>query len=279
MSLPMKPILRASYACALCIAMSSHGYAQQQSGGITRTPSTSIATVDTSSSARSTQKPAAADTGSKASANRSTVDSSAASKEVAQGNKLPGSTLWTFAVAALLGALGGLAATLISGSDSMHIPSRKDRSNIDLGFVSHLLTGAVAAMITVSVSPPTTGWLGLVGVALTGGVAGPAVLLAIVQRQRADAAIQEADSHKQTATIAATKESLAQSRADDADQELKDLRAKGADANKALLAALTLSLDPERKDACAPSALITALSALAELTSGPKPKLLGGPTG
>lgn len=181
-------------------------------------------------------------------------DTSRKSSQAVQANTLPGSISVTFLVAAVLGAVGGLASTLIAGTDSVHVPKKKD-GNIDLGFLSQLLVGAVAAMITVSASPPTTGWLGLVGVALTGGIGGPAVLLATVQRQRADAAKAEIATHKDAAAALATKESTAHRRADAADQALKEFRGRAADARKALLIALAASMEAPPKELPGPSAI------------------------
>jgi Protein of unknown function (DUF4257) len=199
----------------------------------------------------------------------SAPDTSRKNLQAVQATTLPASISVTFLVAALLGAVGGLASTLIGGSDSVHVPSKKD-GNIDLGLLSHLLVGAVAAMITVSASPPTSGWLGLVGAALTGGIGGPAVLLALVQRQRAEAAKAEAATHKSAAVAAADKESSAHKRADVADQAMKQLRARHADAQKAILVALAASFEPQQRELPGPSALhdagVTVLRRPADVT-------------
>lgn len=100
----------------------------------------------------------------------------------------------------LLGAVGGLAADLITDGGRLDRWSRDDRGWL-LGFPAKMLVGAVAALITLALNRADDNWV-LVGTALAAGVGGEAILLAIVNSKRAEAAKKDAEqARQQTKTL------------------------------------------------------------------------------
>jgi hypothetical protein len=110
---------------------------------------------------------------------------------------------WAWALAALGGALGAVAGELVAGGGRIDRP-RRDRNGWAPGVAGKMTVGAVAALIVLSLNPPDGSWLRLVGVGLGSGVAGEAVLLAILASRRAQAAEKEREAAEAQAALGAT---------------------------------------------------------------------------
>jgi hypothetical protein len=80
-------------------------------------------------------------------------------------------------VAAGLGAVGGLGLALLQekGLEMPHWYKETGVNFADLGFIADILIGALAAVITYALNPPT-GTLQLVAAGVTAGIGGSAIL-------------------------------------------------------------------------------------------------------
>lgn len=94
-----------------------------------------------------------------------------------------------------LGALGGLAVDLLADGGRLD-RWRRDEGGWVLGFPAKMFVGAVAAVITQALSPASEPWR-LIGTALAAGVGGEAILLAIANAKRADAAKKDAEQARE----------------------------------------------------------------------------------
>jgi hypothetical protein len=104
---------------------------------------------------------------------------------------MPGDLVLALAIIALCGALGAFAADLVTDGGRLD-RWRSEPTGWGLGFVAKMIVGAVAALILLTLNPPGGSWLTLIGTALSAGVGGEAILLAIVAGRRADRAEAEA---------------------------------------------------------------------------------------
>lgn len=87
-------------------------------------------------------------------------------------------TLWIDLVAAIvLGAIGGLGLGLLQekGLEMPHWYTETSVNFADFGFISDVLVGALAAVITYAINPPA-GLLQLLAITITAGIGGSAIL-------------------------------------------------------------------------------------------------------
>lgn len=114
----------------------------------------------------------------------------------ASGGDLRANPGATVLIAVLGGALGALAADLVT--DGGRIDRwKKDENGWTLGFLGKLIVGSVAAVIMISVNPAEM-WWELAGTALGAGVGAEAVLLSIIAARKAEsaeAARDQAEAH------------------------------------------------------------------------------------
>jgi Protein of unknown function (DUF4257) len=108
---------------------------------------------------------------------------------------------WVLVV--LCGALGAFAGDLVADGGRIDDP-RRDRTGWVLGFLGKMMVGGVAAMMVVSLKPPDSSWLKLVGTALGSGVGGEAILLSILSARKAQAAEKDLEAAEARATLGAT---------------------------------------------------------------------------
>ena len=96
-------------------------------------------------------------------------------------------------LAVVLGAVGGLGLGLLQekGLEMPHWYTETGVNFADLGFISDVLIGALAAIITYAVNPPA-GVLQLISSAITAGIGGSAILKGYIKgtalRQQANRA-------------------------------------------------------------------------------------------
>jgi hypothetical protein len=105
--------------------------------------------------------------------------------------------LWmALLLAATCGAIGAFAADLVTDGGRIE-QWRRDEAGWSLGFLAKMVVGLVAAVIFLTLNPPSDAWPALVGTALAAGVGGEAILLAIIASRRAQAAeIERAHAEK-----------------------------------------------------------------------------------
>lgn len=92
-------------------------------------------------------------------------------------------TLWKdLLLAAALGAVGGMGLSLLQekGLEMPHWHTDTGVNFADLGFIADVLIGALAAVITYALNPPS-GILKLVSAGLTAGIGGSAILKGYVK--------------------------------------------------------------------------------------------------
>lgn len=111
---------------------------------------------------------------------------------------LPGEVPVTLAC----GAIGALAAEL--AADRRRLQAPESWLAWLAGMTGRAAAGAVFGLFLVSLIPPDGSWLRLGSAALAGGVAGGAVLLAMLAARRVHAAEQERDSAREQAVVATT---------------------------------------------------------------------------
>ncbi|HEU4561121.1 MAG TPA: DUF4257 domain-containing protein [Longimicrobium sp.] len=100
-------------------------------------------------------------------------------------------------VIVLCGALGAFAADLVADGGRLD-RWKKDGEGWTLGFLGKLIVGSVAAVILLSLNPPTNWWQ-LVGTALAAGVGGEAILLSIIASRKAEGAEKDREHAEATA--------------------------------------------------------------------------------
>lgn len=92
-------------------------------------------------------------------------------------NPVFGSHTYGLMLAALFGAIGGLALGLMQekGLEAPHFNKATGITFFDLGFLADVLVGALAAMLTYAANPPSEG-LRLFSATLTAGIGGSGIL-------------------------------------------------------------------------------------------------------
>lgn len=109
---------------------------------------------------------------------------------------------WTaLLVIVALGALGALAYDLAADGGRLD-RIRRDDQGWTLGWIGKLVVGVVAALVMLALNP-WDGWWQLIGTALTAGIGGEAILLAIAATRAAEREAKKArDADERTRAVA-----------------------------------------------------------------------------
>jgi len=112
-------------------------------------------------------------------------------------------------LAVVLGAVGGLGLGLLQekGLEMPHWYTETGVNFADLGFISDVLIGALAAIITYAVNPPA-GVLQLISSAITAGIGGSAILKGYIKGTALRQQANRAEMYRTVATAAARGEDV-----------------------------------------------------------------------
>jgi hypothetical protein len=112
-------------------------------------------------------------------------------------------------LAAVLGAVGGLGLGLLQekGLEMPHWYTETGVHFADLGFISDLLIGALAAVIVYALNPPS-GMLQLISSAITAGIGGSAILKGYIKGTALRQQANRAEMYRTVATAAARGEDV-----------------------------------------------------------------------
>ncbi|MDB4948915.1 MAG: hypothetical protein JWM27_1564 [Gemmatimonadetes bacterium] len=121
------------------------------------------------------------------------VDSAVASIRETPPYAFPKPWASSLLIAAVLGMLGGLVGDLLANHNALLWVKPDKERGLDLGSLSSLLIGAVAAVIVCILNRPNGSWPQLIGTALSAGVGGKAVLQAIAATGRMKDALKDTE--------------------------------------------------------------------------------------
>lgn len=114
-------------------------------------------------------------------------------------------TVWKdLLLAAVLGAVGGLGLGLLQekGLEMPHWYTETGVNFADLGFISDVLIGGLAAIITYALNPPP-GILQLISSAITAGIGGSAILKGYIKGTAVRQQANRAEMYRNVAAEAA----------------------------------------------------------------------------
>jgi hypothetical protein len=113
-------------------------------------------------------------------------------------------TLWKdLVIAALLGAMGGFGLGLLQekGIEMPHWYKETGVSFVDFGFISDVIIGAMAAVITYALNPPA-GLLNLLAVTIAAGIGGSAILKGYIKSTAVRELTNQVEKYKAIASDA-----------------------------------------------------------------------------
>lgn len=108
---------------------------------------------------------------------------------------------WALLIVVLAGAAGAFASDIVTDGGRIE-KGRREETGWALGFIGKMVVGAVAALILLTLNPPNDSWARLIGTALSAGLGGEAILLAMVASRKAQEAESERDQARTDAARA-----------------------------------------------------------------------------